>query len=128
MVQLVLRRPPDACFRAFVDLAAARLWVPGLKKVRVVRADAAGRPLEASFEHGPSRTYALVYAYDVERLRARWVPSAGVRDAVSGHAAFEAHPEGCLFTYALDGLRTDAAHEREVAEAFARWVAEAGGR
>lgn len=119
------RLPSSAEFawREFIDIPTARLWLPGLKKARVVRTDAQGRALEVSFEFGESLSYALVYAYDEAALKVRWVPSAGVRDGVSGMAAFEALPEGCRFVYALDSLRgRPPAHEREVAEAFAQWI------
>jgi hypothetical protein len=105
-LDLVLPKPPDLCYRAFCDVASSRLWVPGLKKVRIVRTDAEGRAVEVSYERR-SLTYALVYAYD----------------GVSGRAEFTPHEGGCLFSYELDSQRgRGPEHHGEVARAFAVWV------
>jgi hypothetical protein len=123
MFEAVLPASPESCFSEFIDLRTARLWLPGLKKARVVREDMQGRPLEVSYEFGEMLSYALVYAYDDAARRVRWVPSAGVRDAVSGSASFEAAPGGCRFTYQLESLRGRApTHEQDVAQAFTAWV------
>lgn len=124
MFEAVLPASPETCFSEFIELRTARLWLPGLKKARVVREDKRGRPLEVSYEFGDVLSYALVYAYDDEALRVRWVPSSGVRDAVSGSASFDPAPGGgCRFTYQLESLRgRSPTHEREVAEAFTRWM------
>lgn len=123
MIELLISATPDQCFEAFCDLASARLWLPGLKKLRIVRSDARGRPLEVTYELGDDLTYALVYAYDDAKRHVRWVPSAGVRDGVSGFASFEAHEDGCRFRYSLDSVkgRTDQ-HPLAVAQAFKDWV------
>ena len=124
-LELLIPRPADVCYRAFCDISSSRLWVPRLKKVRVVRKDDAGRAIEVSYEH-EALSYALVYAYDDEARKVRWVPSAGVLDGVSGHAEFAPHPEGCVFRYALDSLRgRQPGHTEEVARAFAGWVSHA---
>ena len=121
-LDLVLTKPPDVCYRAFCDVASSRLWVPGLKKVRIVRTDASGRAVEVSYERR-SLTYALVYAYDAAARKVRWVPSAGVSDGVSGRAEFADHADGCLFSYELDSQRgRSPEHHGEVARAFALWV------
>jgi hypothetical protein len=126
VIELLIAVPPEKCFRAFCDLESARLWVPGLKRLRVVRADAKGRPLEVTCEYGDSLTYALVYAYDEANLKVRWVPSAGVRDGVSGHASFEAAEGGARFRYALDSVRGRASeHPEAVAQAFKEWISKA---
>lgn len=123
MFEAVLPASPDTCFSEFIDLRSVRLWLPGLKKARVVRSDGQGRPLEVSYEFGEVLSYALVYAYDDAARRVRWVPSAGLQDGVSGSASFELAPGGCLFRYALESLRGRApGHETDVAEAFARWI------
>lgn len=123
MPQKVIRKSPEACFQAFKDLDKARLWVPGLKKARVVRTDREGAPLEAYFEFGDAWSYSLVYRWDDVSLRVRWVPASGVHDAVAGVASFSAHPDGCLFIYSLEALRgRPASHAEDVAEAFARWM------
>lgn len=123
MFEAVLPASPAACFAEFVDLRSARLWLPGLKKARVVRSDEQGRPLEVSYEFGDILSYALVYAYDDAQLRVRWVPSAGLQDGVSGSASFDAAPGGCTFRYSLESLRGRApTHEADVAQAFAAWM------
>lgn len=123
MFEALLPISPAACFAEFIDLRSARLWLPGLRKARVVRTDAAGRPLEVSYEFGDVLSYALVYAYDEQARQVRWVPSVGVRDAVSGHASFDEAPGGCRFRYRLDSLRgRPSSHEQDVAEAFVRWI------
>ena len=86
MFEAVLPASAEVCFNEFVDLKSARLWLPGLRKAKVVRADAQGRPLEVSYEFGDVLSYALVYAYDEAQKKVRWVPSAGVQDGVSGSA------------------------------------------
>jgi len=124
LVELQLPASPDVCFAAFCDLGSARLWVPGLKKVRVVRSDARGRALEATYEFSDSLTYSLVYAYDEANRLVRWVPSAGAMDAVSGYARFEPSEVGCRLQYSLDSVRGRAAdHQAKVAEAFAHFIA-----
>jgi hypothetical protein len=123
MVEHVIRATPEACYAAFCDLTRARLWVPGLRSVKVVRTDASGRALEATYEYGESLSYALVYHYDDAAKQVRWVPSAGVLDGVSGSATFIAHDDGCRFTYSLDSRRGRSAHHPEdVAKAFVDWM------
>ena len=123
MFEAVLPASPESCFAEFIDLRSARLWLPGLKKVQVVRSDARGRPVEVSYEFGASLSYALVYHYDEVLHRVRWVPSAGLQDGVSGSASFETEGQGCRFRYSLESLRGRAeTHERDVAEAFAVWM------
>lgn len=123
MYEVVLPASPRFCFSEFVDVRTARLWLPALKKARVVRSDAQGRPLEVSYEFGAALSYALVYAYDDDALSVRWVPSAGVQDGVSGSANFEPVREGCLFRYSAVSLRgRSPTHEQEVGMAFAHWI------
>lgn len=126
MIELLISAPAQKCFEAFCDLQSARLWLPGLKKLRVVRSDARGRPLEVTYEFGDDLTYALVYAYDDAKRQVRWVPSAGVRDGVSGFASFEPYEEGCRFRYSLDSVRgRPEEHPLAVAHAFMNWVTKA---
>ena len=123
MFEAVLPASPDTCFTEFTDLRCTRLWLPGLKKARVVRSDAQGRPIEVSYEFGDVLSYALVYHYDDATRRVRWVPSAGLQDGVSGSASFDLAANGCLFRYSLDSLRGRApTHETDVAEAFTAWI------
>lgn len=123
MFEAVLPVAAEACFQEFIDLPTARLWLPGLAKLKIVRSDARGRPLEVSYEFGERLSYALVYAYDDAARQVRWVPSAGVQDGVSGSASFDVVPEGCRFRYSLDSLRGRApTHEHDVADAFVKWM------
>ncbi|MBE2253409.1 MAG: hypothetical protein IAE78_28025 [Myxococcus sp.] len=117
-VQLLKASAPDA-YRAFSDVAQQRRWVPGVKKVKVVRSDEKGRALEVFYEFGESLAYALVYAWDDAALKVRWVPSSGVRDGVSGSVWFEAAPEGCVMHYQLEALKgRSPEHEHDVVQAF----------
>lgn len=121
-VELVLSASPDVCYRQFCDPAVTRLWLPGLKKLKVVREEG-GRPLEVQFSVGESLTYALVYAYDDAAKKVRWVTSSGGQDGVSGFATFAPDPKGCLFTYSIDSLRgRPELHAEDVAHAFAAFV------
>lgn len=123
MFEAELPASAEVCFSEFVDLKRARLWLPGLKRLQVVRSDAQGRPLEVSYEFGDVLSYALVYAYDDALRRVRWVPSVGVRDGVSGFASFEPSGEGCVFRYSLESFRGRAdTHEHDVARAFEAWI------
>lgn len=124
MPQRVIKKSPRACFDAFQDLASAKLWVPGLKKVKVVTTDKEGAPQEVAFEFGETRSYSLIYKWDDQALRVRWVPASGVMDAVAGVASFTPHPDGCLFIYSLEALRGRPEHHADdVADAFASWMA-----
>lgn len=122
MFEAVLPGSAKKAFDEFIDLKVARLWLPGLKRARLVRSDENGRPLEVFYEFGDTLAYALVYAYDDATKKVRWVPSSGVRDAVSGSASFEDTPSGCRFSYALESLKREANHETEVASAFVAWM------
>jgi hypothetical protein len=121
-VQPLRASAPDA-YRAFCDVVQQRRWVPGVKKVKVVRADASGRPLEVFYEFGESLAYALVFAWDDLNLKARWVPSSGVRDGVSGSVWFEAAPTGCVMHYHLEALKgRGPEHEGDVVRAFIEFL------
>lgn len=123
MFEAVLPGAAQKCFEEFVDLKVTRLWLPGLRRARLVRSDAQGRPLEVFYEFGDTLAYALVYAYDDGARRVRWVPSAGVRDGVSGAATFDEAERGCRFTYTLDSLRgRPEDHEAQVGRAFSQWM------
>jgi hypothetical protein len=123
MPQRTIQKPPRECYEAFKDLSKARLWVPGLKKVRVVTSNKDGSAREVAFEFGETSSYSLVYKWDDENLRVRWVPSSGVMDAVAGVASFAAHAQGCLFIYTLEALRGRSPHHADdVADAFSKWM------
>ena len=119
----IIPRAPRECFEAFKDLNRAKLWVPGLKKVRIVSTDKENNPREVAFEFGDTASYSLVYKWDDTQLRVRWVPASGVMDAVAGVASFTEHEDGCLFIYSLEALRgRSPTHAEDVAEAFSRWM------
>lgn len=123
-VQPLTVSAPEA-YRAFCDVVQQRRWVPGVKKVKVVRADANGRPLEVFYEFGESLAYALVFAWDDGALKGRWVPSSGVRDGVSGSVWFEPSPTGCVMHYHLEALKEQErgpGHEADVVRAFVEFV------
>ncbi len=123
-VDLLLPATADDAYRQFCDTTLTRLWLPGLKQLKVVRSDEKGRAVEVSYSVGESLTYALVYKYDDDAKKVRWVPSAGVMDGVSGTAAFEPHADGCSFSYSIDSRRgRQPLHAEEVAHAFAGWMA-----
>ena len=118
--------PAERCFRAFCDLKQLRHWVPGVRRVKVVREREDGLPLEAIVDHGSTLSYSMMYAYDLAARRVEWEPGVGRRDAVRGWAEFVDEGGACLMRYAVAGNR-DAAEAETVVEAFARWV-EAGPR
>jgi uncharacterized protein YndB with AHSA1/START domain len=124
----VIRRTPARCYAAFLDVSLLPAWVPGLRRARVVRRDPEARPLEVQFEFGEVHSYSLVYAYDPQALRLEWRPGLGGRDAVTGRASFEPHPDGCLVTYAIepgagrDAAHVDLGHGGRLLEEFVRWM------
>ena len=123
-VDLVLSSTPEDAYRQFCDTTLTRLWLPHLKQLKVVRTDAQGRAVEVRYSVGESLTYALVYAYDDEARKIRWVPSSGAMDAVSGFASFEPNAEGCSFSYSIESRRgRQPLHAEEVAHAFGAWMA-----
>lgn len=123
-IDALLNRSPAQCFGAFCDVRFLTQWVPSLRRATVVRTAADGRPLEVKFEHGASRTYSLVYAYDDAARSVRWVPGVGAREAVSGEARFDAEGSRCRMTYALTGgpAREEIGEAAAIVAAFVRWV------
>ena len=124
----VIPRRPDLCFRKFTDPAVLAMWVPGLRKVRVVATDAERRALEIQFEFSTSLTYSLVYTYDPASHAVRWEPRAGKRDAVRGAVRFDPDPAGTRMTYELEHGHGRSEAERAIGEpqalvdAFVRWM------
>ncbi len=97
----------------------------------MIRLGQDGLPTEILFEFGESRTYTLVYTYDLAAREVRWMPGTGKLDAVAGFARFEAvegEPATSL-TYGLEhhggGGGTDAAEAQALVAAFGRWMASA---
>ncbi len=121
-------RHPATCWRHFIDAERLLGWVPGLRRARVVASRPDGLPLEVAFEFATSRTYTLVYEYDIEARTVRWSPRTGLRDAVSGSARFEAAAGGTRVTYALEASDARSAADRDIddpqpiLDAFARWM------
>jgi hypothetical protein len=123
-VRAVVSREPSACWRAFTDAALFGAWVPGLRTARVIQAGADGLPTEILFEFGASRTYSLVYDYDLAAREVRWHARSGKRDAVTGFARFDALEDGTSVTYGLeqnDG-RVEEAEVETMLGAFVQWM------
>jgi hypothetical protein len=125
----VLPQSVDACWRAFTDARLLLAWVPGLRRATVISTGAMNMPREILFEFAESRTYTLIYDYDVATHEVRWQPQLGKRDAVSGRARFTTENGATRMEYALeqgDG-RTEA--ERALGNldvlvaSFASWMA-----
>jgi uncharacterized protein YndB with AHSA1/START domain len=124
-------RPPEACWRRFVDVRQLPAWLPGLRRAVVVVEGDDGLPREVAYEFAPTRTYSLRYEYDATALRVSWSPRVGARDAVWGEATFQPDAAGCLMTYRLaPGDARTAAGEADAAEAlceaFAAWMTRGG--
>ena len=121
-VRAVVPREPSACWRAFTDAATFGAWVPGLRTARVIQTGLDGLPTEILFEYGPSRTYSLVYSYDLPVREVRWHARSGKRDAVTGFARFEAVEEGTEVTYGLEETDGGVRDARAVLGAFIAWM------
>ncbi len=129
-VLAVVAREPEACWRAFTDASTFSAWIPGLRRARVIQVGADGLPVEILFEFGESRTYSLVYTYDLAQREVRWEPRANKRDAVAGFARFDAFDDGTRVTY---GLANHSGATRldeltELVAAFGAWMATATRR
>lgn len=126
----VVAREPDACWRAFIDANTFGAWVPGLRRSRVIQIDADGLPVEILFEFGASRTYSLVYTYDLAKREVRWEPRANKRDAVAGFARFDAFDSGTRVTYGLANHTgsTELAQLHDLLAAFGAWMSTASRR
>lgn len=132
-VTKLIPRPPAACWRHFTDATLLGAWVPGLRRARVVATRPDGLPLEVAFEFAASRTYSLVYTYDVAARAVSWAPRMGQRDAVSGSARFDEEDGGTRVVYALEASAARSEAERHdddprvLIEAFAAWMARTRG-
>jgi uncharacterized protein YndB with AHSA1/START domain len=102
VVNRVIARPAERCYAMFCNARLLTAWVPGLKRAKVVLADAEGRPAEVLFAYGESRSYSLVYRYQPDQLRIDWSQGIGRRDGVSGWALFRPLGKGCELTYTLE--------------------------
>jgi hypothetical protein len=126
---VVLPQSADACWRAFTDAGVLLAWVPGLRRATVISTGTMGLAHEILFEFAQSRTYTLLYSYDLEKREVRWEPQLGKRDAVSGYARFEAVDGGTRLEYALEQGDGRSEAERALGSldalvaAFAMWLA-----
>jgi hypothetical protein len=124
----LIPRSPAACWRHFIDAALLVAWVPGLRRARVVATLPDGLPLEIAFEFAASRTYSLVYRYDVATRTVTWSPRMGQRDAVLGSARFDDEDGATRVTYSLESSGARSAAERHdddpvvLLDAFAAWM------
>jgi hypothetical protein len=125
----LLPHPVEACWKAFTDASVLRAWVPGLRLATVISTTGRTLPREIFFEFAESRTYTLLYDYDLDKHEVRWEPQVGKRDAVRGYARFELAEGGTLMTYALEHGDGRTVAERAlgslegIVDAFARWMA-----
>ena len=125
----VLPQPAHACWRAFTDARLLIAWVPGLRSATVISTAELGLPREILFELSDSRTYTLVYDYNLAAREVRWSPQLGKRDAVSGHARFAEVDGGTQLEYALEQGDGRSESDRALASldalvaAFAAWMA-----
>jgi hypothetical protein len=121
----VVAREPDVCWRAFIDANTFAAWIPGLRRAQVIQKNADGLATEILFEFGASRTYSLVYTYDVAKREVTWEPRANKRDAVAGFARFDAFDSGTRVTYGLANHvgSTQLGELTELLAAFSAWIA-----
>ncbi len=126
----VVSREPEACWRAFIDVNTFGAWIPGLRRAQVIQTNADGLASEILFEFGASRTYSLVYTYDVAKREVRWEPRANKRDAVAGFARFDAFDSGTRVTYGLRNHTgvTDLGELDNLLAAFGTWMSAASRR
>ncbi len=126
----VVPREPDACWRAFIDVNTFGAWIPGLRRAQVIQKNADGLASEILFEFGASRTYSLVYTYDVAKREVRWEPRANKRDAVAGFARFDAFDSGTRVTYGLANHTgvTELGELDNLLAAFGAWMSAASRR
>lgn len=123
-------RPPDACWRRFVDVRSLTAWLPGLRRATVIVDGDDGLPREVAYEFAQTRSYSLRYEYDPAARRVAWAPRLGARDAVRGEATFAPEDGGCRMTYRLEAgdARTQAGEAdaaEALCEAFAAWMTRA---
>lgn len=125
----VLPQPVETCWHAFTDARLLLAWVPGLRRATVISTAAMGLPREILFELTDSRSYTLIYDYNVAAREVRWSPQLGKRDAVSGHARFVQVDGGTQLEYALEQGDGRSEPERALVSldalvaAFATWMA-----
>ena len=138
IVDTMIARPVEECWRVFNSPSALTAWVLGLREALVIEYGEDGLPAEIQFEFGKNLIYSLVYRYEPEGGHAggaaggivRWEPRPGEHGAVRGFARFEALEHGTRFTYALEHEVGRKAAERALddprvlVEAFARWMHE----
>jgi hypothetical protein len=128
VVNKIIPRAAERCYAMFCNARLLTAWVPGLKRAKVVLADAEGRPAEVIFAFGESRSYSLKYHYQPEQLRVDWTQGMGRRDGVAGWAIFRAVGQGCELTYTLElgegRLATDdlQGDPRAIVDAFGRFM------
>ena len=125
-VRKTIARSAARCFAAFCDARRLPVWVPGLRRARVIISGEDGLPREVLFEFGDKLTYSLLYSYDEARRRVEWRPGVGRLDAVAGFAEFSDREAGCEMSYTLapTGDRPSERHNdaETIAGAFVRWM------
>jgi uncharacterized membrane protein len=127
IVEGLVSRPIEACWRAFVDAPRLAQWVPALRSARLVE-EHEGMPSEIAFELVTGTTYSLRYAYDLATRTIRWVPKPGTTGGIRGEARFEQSERGTLVTLAIERDPGRSFAERSLDDAhalvaaFARWM------
>lgn len=130
IVDAVVSRPLEACWRVFTDPAALTAWVPGLREALVIDSGDDALPREIQFEFGAELIYSLLYTYDLDARVVHWEPRPGEHGAVRGFARFEDHDGDTRVTYALEHEAGRKAIDRAfddpriLVDAFARWMHE----
>ncbi len=139
IVDTMIARPVEECWRVFNSPSALTAWVPGLREALVIEYGEDGLPAEIQFEFGKNLIYSLVYRYEPAarscRRPGRRDRSAGSRAPASmarcaGLPGSRPREHGTRFTYALEHEVGRKAAERALddprvlVEAFARWMHE----
>jgi hypothetical protein len=124
---VLVQRDVETCWRAFVEVAKAPSWVPGLKRAEILTRSR-GLPEEVHFEFGQGHAYTLVYSYDKKAREISWQPKLGPKAGVTGYVRFIAVATGTEITYALEHGDARGPQDRELgdvtrlADAFSAFI------
>ncbi|MCX5748404.1 MAG: hypothetical protein NT062_38615 [Proteobacteria bacterium] len=128
IVEGLVSRPVEACWRAFTNVAKLSAWVPGLRDARVIDTRPDGLASEVMFEFVTGSIYSLVYRYDLAERTITWEPREGEQGGVRGEVSFDDVDRGTKVTYAIEQVRGRRAVERAIDDphqlvaAFTRWM------
>ena len=121
------------CYERFCSVVELPQWVPTILSAQVRTRHADGSVEEVEFSRrdpsGDVTQYTLAYSFDATKRRVAWQPREERPNGVRGYAVFEAAPEGCKVTYALDhgsAFGTDREQHQRLAnqalDAFQAWL------